>query len=457
MDNEDPPCRDTDPVNMNLVGKTSDTMAFTIDFGGDDINQEEKVKKFERFAQRSSLRRVQSPRQEKTAEKEKLSDESKANNNSLTVNLNKSHPTRPVSPVSPTSPTKPAKESRLTKERRSTVLLEKGLRSVSHNRLDSRRKETGGARKVSNEDALSHTGTYTMEEDVETRKDLPDVAMIDKTRFIADWRAKHSGSVEEDGPASRRVLPSAPSKDEITDDSLKEVEKFLARSELTSNIRPGFKPSNKPLIDNSQANGPTSFRSLPYSTNYHQTRQEVGPRTSLRRKPVTGTSSSSSSSYLLSKTNGTGNRSNSCLTSGQAEYKAWKTRKESKLVPSSGANNTSNTSSSSSSSSATSSKLSGKLPLRMSQSLMSNSGNMKRSNSFHHENIQQQARSGCKSTKESSPAAEPITYRTSDDYYLDEDELFLPIFSTEEDPSEARAGRREERGGVSALDTLGEY
>ena len=93
----------------------------------------------------------------------------------------------------------------------------------------------------------------------------------------------------------------------------------------------------------------------------------------------------------------------------------------------------------------------------MTQSLMSNSGNMKRSNSFHHENIQQQqSRPTGKSTKESSPPAEPITYRTSDDYYLDEDELFLPIFSTEDDPSEARGGRREERGGVSALDTLGE-
>ena len=85
MDNEDPPCRDTDPVNMNLVGKTTDTMAFTINFGGDDINQEQKVKKFERFAQRSSLRRVNSPRQEKTAEKEKCEDKERVNNNSLTV------------------------------------------------------------------------------------------------------------------------------------------------------------------------------------------------------------------------------------------------------------------------------------------------------------------------------------------------------------------------------------
>ena len=263
--------------------------------------------------------------------------------------------------------------------------------------------------------------------------------MIDKTRFIADWRAKHS--------ADRRLLPSAPSKDEITDESLKEVEKFLARSELTSNIRPGFKPSLKPLIDNSQTNGATSFRSLPYSTNYHQPRQELAPRTSLRRKPVTG------SSYLMSKTNTTGNRSNSCLTSGQAEYKAWKTRKESvsKLVPSSVASSSSNSSSSTSSS-----KQVGKLPLRMTQSLMSNNGNMKRSNSFHHENIQQQNRNGMKTTKESreaSPSTEPVTYRTSEDYYLDEDELFLPIFSPEDEPTEARHSRRDPQ--VSALDTLG--
>ena len=155
---------------MNLVGKTSDTMAFTINFGGDDINQEQKVKKFERFAQRSSLRRVNSPRQEKTSEKEK-SEESKerVNNNSLTVNLNKSSESEKKSEES--SPSKSSTESRFTKERRSTVVLEKGLRSVSHNRLESRRKETGASRKSSgNEDALSHTGTYTMEDDVESRK-----------------------------------------------------------------------------------------------------------------------------------------------------------------------------------------------------------------------------------------------------------------------------------------------
>ena len=68
--------------------------------------------------------------------------------------------------------------------------------------------------------------------------------------------------------------------------------------------------------------------------------------------------------------------------------------------------------------------------------------NMKRSASFHHENQQSQA------AKES----EPRTYRTSDDYYLDEDELFLPLYTTEEEPVEARPARKDQ---LSALDSLG--
>ena len=104
MDNE-VPCRDTDPVNMNLVNKTADTMAFTVDFGQQEINQEEKVKKFERFAQRSSLRRVNSPRQK---ESEKVNVEIKTNNNSSEGGKRgKSSPPAPP------------------KERRSTVVVER--------------------------------------------------------------------------------------------------------------------------------------------------------------------------------------------------------------------------------------------------------------------------------------------------------------------------------------------
>ena len=51
MDNE-VPCRDTDPVNMNLVNKTADTMAFTIDFGQEEIN---KVLKLIRYVLHSSF------------------------------------------------------------------------------------------------------------------------------------------------------------------------------------------------------------------------------------------------------------------------------------------------------------------------------------------------------------------------------------------------------------------
>ena len=153
MDNE-VPCRDTDPVNMNLVNRTAETMAFTVDFGQQDINQEEKVKKFERFAQRSSLRRVNSPRQKET---EKVCEENKTNNNNNGEGMKKSPAFTKSSPV--------------TKERRSTVVLERspGGRSVSHSRLGARGAAT--ARKSSgNEDALSHTGTYTMDSEEHDNK-----------------------------------------------------------------------------------------------------------------------------------------------------------------------------------------------------------------------------------------------------------------------------------------------
>ena len=155
MDNE-VPCRDTDPVNMNLVNRTADTMAFTVDFGQQEINQEEKVKKFERFAQRSSLRRVNSPRQK---ESEKQCEENKTNNNNTSEGVKKSPAFTKSSPV--------------TKERRGTVVLERspGARSVSHSRLGTRGAASSRGRKSSgNEDALSHTGTYTMDNEEQDNK-----------------------------------------------------------------------------------------------------------------------------------------------------------------------------------------------------------------------------------------------------------------------------------------------
>ena len=252
----------------------------------------------------------------------------------------------------------------------------------------------------------------------------------------------------------------------MTDESLKEVERILARSELpgatgntTSNIRPGYKPSIKPLIDNN-LNGSTSYRcdilkfevlschtdtsrSLPYSTNYGQSRvqESAAARASVRRKPLT----SSSSSHMVTRTGaGPGNRSNSCLTSAHSDYQAWRqTRRQntdtSAAAKKLGSVTSSCNSSSSSNSSAAGKQGASKLLGRLSQSMMAN---MKRSASFHHENQQSQA------TKE----PEPRTYRTSDDYYLDEDELFLPLYTTEEEPAEARPARKDQ---LSALDSLG--
>merc|ERR1719410_2200112 len=403
-------------------------MAFTIDFGQQEINHEEKVKKFERFAQRSSLRRVNSPRQQ---EREKQGEESKTNNNNNTSVSSDSGRKAPQQQTSKTAaPSSPPTAA--PKERRGTVVLDRSpalgpapARSLSHNRLSARKPLGSRPRKSSgNEDALSHTGTYTMDMDEQDlKKDLPNVSAVDKTSYVADWTAKHSS--ESAAAAARRRLPSAPSKDELADESLREVEKILARSELssttTSNIRPGYKPSVKPLIEScgggaGAGHGATSYRSLPYSTNYAQPRERergagesAASRASIRRKPV------SSTSFMVSRTQGAANRSNSCLTSQQAEYQAWKTQRKETVTKKPGGSVSS--SCNSSSSSASSAAAAGaKLPGRMTQSLVTAaaSGSMKRSNSFHHENLAAGLAGGAAGPEE------PRTYRTSDDYYLDE-------------------------------------
>ena len=57
-------CRDTDPIKNANIAVKGETLAFTIEFGDQD-NNEEKAKKFERFAQRSSQRQVNSLRLDK--------------------------------------------------------------------------------------------------------------------------------------------------------------------------------------------------------------------------------------------------------------------------------------------------------------------------------------------------------------------------------------------------------
>ena len=170
MDNE-VPCRDTDPVNMNLVNRTADTMAFTIDFGQQDINQEEKVKKFERFAQRSSLRRVNSPRQQEKVEKDKVNEDNKVNNNNNTV----CDTTKKVAETRASKTTTQTPSPPVSKERRNTVVLEKSSinlpgRSMSHNRLSTRKIISSTRKSSGNDDALSHTGTYTMDDEQDHKK-----------------------------------------------------------------------------------------------------------------------------------------------------------------------------------------------------------------------------------------------------------------------------------------------
>jgi hypothetical protein len=74
-----------------------------------------------------------------------------------------------------------------------------------------------------------------------------------------------------------------------------------------------------------------------------------------------------------------------------------------------------------------------KPPVIMSQSLKTNSQQltMQRANSFHQDNLCQPSMSTVHENTNSKEASEAVTYRTSNDYYLDEDELILPLYPRE--------------------------
>ena len=59
------PCRDTDCEEAPQKLQKNDTVAFTINFG-EKCNEQDLTKKFERFAQRSSQRRINSPKQRRS-------------------------------------------------------------------------------------------------------------------------------------------------------------------------------------------------------------------------------------------------------------------------------------------------------------------------------------------------------------------------------------------------------
>ena len=68
MDSE-VPCRDTDPEEAPNKLLQNETVAFTINFG-EKLDEQDLNKKFERFAQRSSQRRINSPKQRRSSNSE---------------------------------------------------------------------------------------------------------------------------------------------------------------------------------------------------------------------------------------------------------------------------------------------------------------------------------------------------------------------------------------------------
>ena len=145
------PCRDTDPVeNANMEAKV-EPLAFTIDFG-DSENIEEKAKKFERFAQRSSQRKVKSPRQEKDSDAEgtkveKYKQDTEDKQIAKVLNKEKSNLVR----------------TDLTSRKLSEKNVYMNLNGMERLDINNARKE----KEEVNDEVSSQTGTYTMEEEEE--------------------------------------------------------------------------------------------------------------------------------------------------------------------------------------------------------------------------------------------------------------------------------------------------
>ena len=153
MDSEIP-CRDTDDINTDNMAVKGETLAFTIDFGGSD-NSSEKAKKFERFAQRSSQRRVCSPRQGNKKEEEpnieelKQGDDHKAKQRTIVLNREKSNMARVIR-------TNDNSKNNVQNVRRTIDNMH-----VHNLELDE---------EFEKDETQSSTGTYTMDEDEELKK-----------------------------------------------------------------------------------------------------------------------------------------------------------------------------------------------------------------------------------------------------------------------------------------------
>ena len=150
MDSEIP-CRDTDPIeNANMAIK-GETLAFTIDFGDRD-DYEDKAKKFERFAQRSSQRRVNSPRMENsknTVEETNIEEPKQTEEiqRAKVLNREKSNLSRVIG-------------SRLK------VTEQGGFRNEDRRKISNKEKEQQDVE----DEVNSNPGTYTMDEDEDIEK-----------------------------------------------------------------------------------------------------------------------------------------------------------------------------------------------------------------------------------------------------------------------------------------------
>jgi hypothetical protein len=146
MDSEIP-CRDTDSLENANMAVRGDTLAFTIDFGDQDDNKE-KAKRFERFAQRSSQRRVNSPRLDSS------------NNGCKETNME----------IPKQSVDKQRAKERSNLSRASGARLDVNeqvsLKSEENQKTSHKEKEKQDV----DEDVKSSTGTYTMDEEGDLEK-----------------------------------------------------------------------------------------------------------------------------------------------------------------------------------------------------------------------------------------------------------------------------------------------
>ena len=152
------PCRDTDTMESACKDVKVEPLAFTIDFGDGD-NLEEKAKKFERFAQRSSLRKVKSPRQEKDSNEAEKTTKENSNGNEDIINRHRAKGfDREKSNLTRTDQT----SQKLTERNVCSTTLS-DMERLNIQDIHNAREDTI----EDNDEVTSQTGTYIMEEDEE--------------------------------------------------------------------------------------------------------------------------------------------------------------------------------------------------------------------------------------------------------------------------------------------------